>query len=159
MKWYRKLAERKRPNYIGDNAMGWYLVVTKWFGLALTLRYRSDSTFDQRAEANRITVILEGTRLRHYEVPRTGEHEPAIVVPKDAYTYGDKKGLWASVKERPKTVSREIVGHRGGIELLPAQRLEDRLVNLPTLRHEELVFDSEAQVWALVFVWGGAWNA
>lgn len=78
MKWHRKIVENKKPTYADSLGMVWTLLQTRWFGLGIVLRARSDSSFDQRAEANRIRLVLEGQYLEHYEIPRTGDVQVQI---------------------------------------------------------------------------------
>ena len=142
MPWFRKLMERRKPEYVSPLGAIWPLWSTRWFGLAVVLRFKSDSTFDQRAECNRLLYVLDGEYLRHYEVPRFGEMEPAVKVPEGAYLYGNDYGLWACVTHKAKALFFERIGRRGGVELFS---------------HPSAEVDSAKRVVFLMFTWGGAW--
>lgn len=159
MKWHRKIVESKKPTYSDHLGMVWMLLETRWFGLGIVLRARSDSSFGQRAEANRVRLVLEGQYLEHREVPRTGEFEPAVRVAKDAYTYGNQYGLWACRTLSKGGMTIERVGRRGGVELLAARNQEDALVDFPNwMQHRDVIFDAERPVFMLVLTWGGCWK-
>jgi hypothetical protein len=159
MKWYRKIAENKKPTYTDHLGMVWTLWETRWFGIGIVLRARSDSTFDQRAESNRSRLVLEGQYLEHYEIPRTGDYEAAIELPADAYTYGNQYGLWACRTLSQGDMTLERVGRRGGVELLAARNQADALVDLPNwMQHRDVIFDAERPVFMLVLTWGGCWR-
>lgn len=159
MKWVRKIIETKRPDFIHDLGMAWSLWSTRWFGVALVLRTRSDSSFDQAAESNRIRVVLEGEYLEHYEVPRLGKYEPAVPVPKDAYSYGNDDGLWFCRERTVGDISFERVRRRGGVELLDARTAGDAIVDFPQwMTQREVIFDAHRPVLMLVISWGGVWR-
>ena len=159
MKWYRKIVENKKPAYADSLGMVWPLLQTRWFGLGIVLRIRSDSSFDQRAEANRIRLVLEGQYLEHFEVPRTGDYEPAAKLPSGAYTYGNKYGLWASRTLGPGSLAFERAGRRGGVELLAPHNQGDSLIDFPNwMQHRDVVFDAERPVFMLMLTWGGVWR-
>ena len=159
MKWHRKIVENKKPTYADSLGMVWALLQTRWFGLGIVLRARSDSSFDQRAEANRIRLVLEGQYLEHFEVPRTGDYEPSVTVPADAYTYGNQYGLWACRTLSKGDMALERVGRRGGVELLAARDQADSLIDFPNwMQHRDVIFDAERPVFMLVLTWGGCWR-
>ncbi len=159
MKWLRKLIENTRPTYAHDQGFVWTLWETRWFGLGLVLRFRSDTHLDQRAEASRVRVVLQGEYLEHFEIPRTGQYEPAGRVPKGAYTYGNQFGLWGCRRHGPGAVVYEPVGRRGGVELLSARNQEDALIDYPNwMQHHDVVFDAERPVVMLMLTWNGVWK-
>lgn len=158
MSWFRNIIERKAPTWAGPIGYTWCLFQCRWFGFALVLRHRSDSTFDQRAEAHRIRLVLEGEYLDHYEIPRIGEYEPAGRLPKKAYVYGNRYGLWASLMREPGDLFYEPLNRRGGTELLDARNTEERIVDYPEwMEHKDVVFNSDRQVVMLTLTWGGVW--
>ena len=123
------------------------------------MRYRSDSTFDQRNESNRLILVLDGTYLDHYEIPRTGDSEPAKHVPAEAYVYGNQWGLWACVTRQKGALVRKRVGDRGGLELLSPRNTDDKIIDFAEwMRHEEVVSNSERPVILLMVTWGGTWR-
>ena len=159
MKWWRKIIENRRPAFFTEIGMTWPLWCTRWFGIALSLRYRSDSTFDQVTECNRLVFVLEGVQLEHRELPRYGRHQPAQRVPKGAYTYVDEQGLWLSQERRAGALFAQREGRRGGIELPAPANAGDRIIDFPEwMRTTEVVFDGEGQVIVLMLVWGGVWR-
>ena len=159
MSWFRKIIESRAPTYAGPVGYTWSLFECRWFGLGLVMRYRSDSTFDQRAEAHRLRYVLEGEYLDHFEMPRTGEMEPACKVPKDAFVYGNVYGLWACVTRKAGNLFYEPWKRRGGTELLDARSTEERIVDYPEwMAHKAVVFDSGRQVTMLTVTWGGVWG-
>ena len=159
MKWFRKIIENRKPKYADALGYAWPLWVTRWFGVGLVLRFRSDTTFDQRAEANRVRVVLEGEYLEHYEVPRVGQYEPAVRLPADAYKYGNQYGLWACRTRRPRAIVFEPVGRRGGVELLSPRDQADSLIDFANwMQHGDVVFDADRPVLMLVLTWGGCWQ-
>ena len=190
MSWFKKLAATRRADGISDIGMYWSLWTTRWFGVALVLRYRSDSSFSQReeltrikvltrrgyvthqeppsgsarylcqrAESNRIKIVLDGEVLEHYELPRTGEAEPAEKVEKDAYVYHNAYGLWACRRLEPKRVVFERCGRRGGLELLDARTVSEKIVDFPHwLELSDTKFDAQRKVWLLTITWGGCWR-
>lgn len=156
---FRKIIENRKPKYAERFGYVWPLWATRWFGIGLVLRIRSDTSFDQRAEANRIRIVLEGEYMEHREVPRTGEFEPAARVPKDAYTYGNQYGLWACSSRKRGAVSFEPVGRRGGVELFTARDQGDSLIDFPNwMQHRDVVFDADRPVLMLTITWGGCWS-
>lgn len=157
MSWFKKLAASRRADGISDIGMYWSIVATRWFGIGLVLRYRSDSTFSQRAESNRIKLVLDGEVLEHSELPRTGEAEPAQKVEKGAYVYHNPFGLWACRRLGPKRVVFERRGRRGGLELLDAKNRDQRTVFFPWMDAGEAKFDAQRPVYLLTFTWGGCW--
>lgn len=156
---FRKIIENRRPKYAERFGYVWPLWTTRWFGVGLVLRIRSDTSFDQRAEANRIRIVLEGEYLEHRELPRTGEYEPAARVPKGAYTYGNQYGLWACSSRKRGAVSFEPIGRRGGVELLTARNQGDSLIDFPNwMQHRDVVFDADRPALMLTITWGGCWS-
>lgn len=159
MKWLHRYVERNKPQLIEELGFAWPLLMTRWFGLGLVMRFRSDSSFDQRNEANRLILVLDGSYLDHYEIPRTGEHEPAVGTPDGAYTYGNQYGLWVCVERIAWDLVSKPVGSRGGVELLPPRNTEERIIDYPEwMDHEQVVFDGERPVLMLVLTWGGCWR-
>lgn len=158
MSWFKKLAASRRADGISDIGMYWSIVATRRFGIGLVLRYRSDSTFSQRAESNRIKIVLDGEVLEHYELPRTGEAEPAEKVEKGAYVYQNAYGLWACRRLEPKRVVFERRGRRGGLELLDVNRVNQKVLHLPNwMKAKEIIYDAQKPVYFLTFTWGGCW--
>ena len=159
MSWFKKLAASRRADGISDIGMYWSIVATRWFGIGLVLRYRSDSAFSQRAESNRIKIVLDGEVLEHYELPRTGEAEPAHKVEKGAYVYQNPFGLWVCRRLRPKRVVFERCGRRGGLELLDAKSRDETMTFFGHwMRSDEPVYGTQRQVWFLTITWGGCWR-
>lgn len=159
MKWFRKIVEKRKPDYADRIGMVWSLWETRWFGLGVALRFRSDTTFDQHAESSRIRLVLEGQYLEHREIPRTGEYEPAVKVPPGAYTYGSQYGLWVCQTRERGALSFEPAGRRGGVELLSSRNQEDSLIDFPNwMQHGDVVFDAERPVLMLMLTWGGCWR-
>lgn len=159
MSWHRRIAERRRPDGLTHLGMMWTLFACRWFGIALTLRFRSDSSFDQRAECNRLRWVVEGEYVEHRELPRLGELTPAVEVEEGAYVYGNDEGLWMSRNIATRQITIEPYNTRGGVELLDARTVADKIVDFPRwMEHEDVVFNSERQVWMLVISWGGGWR-
>ncbi len=158
MSWLRRFAEKNKPQHRSHLGFIRPLLQTRWFAIGLSLRYRSDSSFDQKAECSRLTVVLEGECTVHTEIPRLGRMTPAVRLPKDTFVYGNDDGLWAARRMTPGTVRYERVGHRGGVELHSARTTGEKLVDFPNwMQHKDVVFDSERQVFSLMVVWGGVW--
>lgn len=158
-KWIRKYIEHNRPALASNQGFAWPLWTTRLFGLAIVLRYRSDSTFDLRNEGNRLIVVVEGEYLDHYEIPRTGKHEPAVKTPKDAYVYGNEDGLFVCMKRSPGDVVFKREDKRGGVELMSPETTEDRIIDWPDwMQHYEVIFDAERPVLWLMLVWGMNWR-
>lgn len=159
MKWFTKIMERRAPKYRSDSGFVWPLLETRWFGLALVMRYRSDTSFDQKAESNRIRFVLQGAYLEHRELARLGDREPAEPVPKDAFRYSNEFGLWACVTRSLHSIGFERAGRRGGVELLNARNTEDRLVDFAQwMEPQDVIYDAERPVVFLKLVWGGVWR-
>jgi hypothetical protein len=159
MKWLHRLIENKRPDWIANRGFAWEVWTTRWFGVSVTLRYRSDESFEQPAECNRLTVTLEGEYLRHFEVPRTGDNEPAMPLPKDTYVYGNEFGLWGCRTLHRGEVFYEAQGRRGGVELLDARNQGERMVDFANwMTHGEVIFDSDRVVLLLTICWGPGWR-
>lgn len=158
MKWLTKFIERRRPKYLSHLGFVWPLLATRRFGIAITMRIRSDASFDHKAECNRLRIVLQGAYLEHRELARYGEFEPAERVPRDAYRYGNAFGLWACVTRSKWSIGFERKGRRGGVELLDARNTQDRLVDFPQwMAPDEVVFDAQRPVVVLMVTWGGTW--
>lgn len=159
MKWLRNYVERKRPDLIENLGYAWQLLSCRWFGIGIVMRYRSDTWFNNRNEANRLILVLDGTYLDHYEIPRTGNNEPARRVPKGAYVYGNQRGLWACVTRNRGALVYKRAGARSGLELLSPRNTDDKIIDFAKwMRHEEVVFDAERPVILLMLTWGGVWR-
>lgn len=155
MKWFTKIMERRAPAYRHDIGFVWPLLTTRWFALGISMRFRSDSTFDQRAECYRLRYVLQGSYLEHREMARFGEHEPAERTPKGAYRYSNQFGLWACVTRGLHSLSFERKGRRGGVELLGARNTEDALVDFAQwMKPQDVIYDAERPVVLLMLVWG-----
>lgn len=159
MKWFEKIMERRAPKYRYDLGFVWPLLETRWFGLALVMRFRSDSSFDQRAECSRARYVLQGAYLEHRELARFGDHEPAESMPKGAFRYSNQFGLWACTTRGRHSLSFERKGRRGGVELLDARNTEDRLVDFAKwMRPQDVIYDAERPVVFLMLARTVAWR-
>ena len=158
--WYRRIAEHRRPEFVSDIGMFWKLLYTRWFGLALVLRFRSDTTFDQIAESNRLRFVLEGEYIQHREIAHTGGNKPAEKVPEHAYVYSDQYGLYVSERVELHWTTFEPEGRRGGVELMAAENVGQQIVDFPNwMQHDEVIFDAERPCFMLVISWGGVWRS
>lgn len=157
MAWYRKVIERTRPTFISEIGMLWSLLDTRWFGLAIVVRSRSDSTFDQRSEVNRFQYVIEGACVVHREVARLGDHEAAEPTPKDAYLSGNRFGLWSARRKTAGGWWTETQGRRGGVELVP-RGPHDNILDLPWMPLGSIEVNQEQPLVLLSLVWGKHWR-
>lgn len=155
MKWVRRYIESKRPKYTGDLGFLWPLFTTKRFSIGLAMRFRSDTTFDQPCECSWLRWVIEGEYIEHQELPRIGEHTPAVEVEEGAYVYSNDFGLFMARTITTRQITIEPAGRRGGIELLAPRDTADRLVDFGKWMHKgEEIFDAERPVVYLMICWG-----
>lgn len=158
MKWLRRYIEKRRPEYVDSLGFVWPLWTTRKFGLAIVLRFRSDTSFDQVAEVNRLRWVVDGEYIEHQELPRLGEHTPAVDVEEGAYVYSNDYGLYMARTIVPRQLTIEPAGRRGGVELLaPRPNTGDKIVHFP-LWMDEPIFDADRPVLMFMLCWGGAWR-
>lgn len=145
MRWYRRIAERRRPDHFGHLGMTWVIFASRWVTVGIVLRTLSSSNAP-RAVVHSLRKILEGRMIDHQEVqPLTPARSP------DSYQYLDsrntvfdampvKQGDWLW---RPK-------GLRWAVELYPPQNTGERIVDMPRwMAVEEVMTETEQQCWWL----------
>ena len=155
MNWIRRYIEKKRPDYIDSLGFVWPLLTTRRFGVALVMRFRSDQMFDQPAEVTRLRWVIEGEYIEHQELPRLGEHTPAVEVEEGAYVYSNDYGLYMARTIAPRQITIEPAGRRGGVELLAPRNTGDKIVDFHRwMKPSEIIFDAERPVLMLMICWG-----
>lgn len=145
MRWFERYAAKHKPTYKSETGFAW--LFRRIWRLHIGLAVKTHSSLDSRAcEMPSMVYVLDGNYIEHR---KDGEKDA------DDYEYNDNEGRWAVHTVKQGGLRAWGVGECQRVELFPAQRLEDKLLDMPEwMAAHDVEFNSEKQVWLLLFAWG-----
>lgn len=149
MKLHRWYAGLRRPEHVSHLGMSWTLLRLGRWSLQLTLRYRSAPDFEGQHFGDKWAMVIQGSCVFHRQI--TTDRPARNVGAPEVYVYSDDKGrpYVATMLEPCNTYSARD-GEIGGLELFPARKMEDRIVDFPKwMAGDEILTETEKQVWLI----------
>ena len=145
MKWFERYAAKHPPTYKSSTGFTW-LLARVWH-LHVGLIVKTHSVLEpSKCEMPSLCYVLDGKFLEHR---RDGEKDV------DDYVYTDSEGRWVVHEVRKGGVRAFGIDDTQRLELFPALSREDRLLDMPEwMTTNDVEFNSEKQVWLLLFAWG-----
>ena len=144
MKWFERYAAKRKPDHKSPSGFAWVLL--DFWKLRIALAVKTHSFLETRTcEVPSLTYVVSGKYLEHRKDGDKGA---------DDYMYTDSEGRWVV-----HTVSQGHLrafgrGDSQRLELYPAEKLGDKLLDMPEwMTVNEVEFNSEKQVWLLLFAW------
>ncbi len=149
MKWYRRIAESRRPDLIDRLGMTWVLFACRWFTVGVVLRTYSN-IYAPKAVVSSLRLVLEGEMVDHQQV----EEGTSAKRSPDSYRYRDLAGhVFDAMPAKPGQWIWRPKGCRWSVELMPARNQGDRIVDMPQwMRVDEVLTETEKQCWWLQIV-------
>lgn len=144
MKWFERYAAKHKPSLSSNTGYGWEIFVLWRLRVALIVKTHT-VTHSCKAETPSLTFVLQGKYLEHR---LNGEKDI------DDWEYTDDEGRWVVHTVEQGRLRAFSTGDKQRVELFPAQRLADKLLDMPEwMTVEDVDFNTERQVWLLAFGW------
>jgi hypothetical protein len=145
MKWFERYAAKHAPTHKSETGFFWTLFDFRWLHIGLGVK--THSFLEAReCEMPSLMYVLSGSYLEHR---KNGDKGP------EDYVYTDSEGRWAVHAVTQGKLRAWGPGDRQRLELFPAQRLADKLLDMPEwMKANDVEFNSEKQVWLLLVAWG-----
>ena len=145
MKWFEKLAARRKPT--SKSPSGFYWQLFHFWKLHIRLIVKTHSTTDSRVcQMASLSYVLQGAYLEHRLYGEKDEGD---------YEYHDAEGRWVVHDVQAREFRAWGVGEKQRIELYPAQNTADKIIDMPEwMALNDVDFNTEKQVWILSFGWG-----
>lgn len=144
MRWFERYAAKHKPSHRCEYGFSWILF--SFFRLQVRLIVRTHSMLETQVTTYpRVYYTLQGGHLEHR---RDGDKGA------DDYVYSDVEGQWVVHYVPPKRLRAfsRLDMHR--TELFPAERLADKLLDMPEwMTANDVEFNTEKQLWLLLFTW------
>jgi hypothetical protein len=149
MKLHRWYAGQHRPTHITHLGMSWTLLRLGRWSLQLTLRYRSAPDFEGQHFGDKWAMVIEGCCVFHRQITPEGRPARNVWAP-EVYVYTSAGRAYVATALEPFKTYSARDGEIGGLELFPARKMEDRIVDFPKwMAGDEILTETEKQVWLI----------
>lgn len=141
MKWFERLAGRRAPDLRSSTGLTW--VLTRIWRLRVALIVKTHTMESpSTCEVASICYVLNG----HYQEHRLdGEKDTGD------WCYSDVYGDWVVHEVGPHRLRAWSVGEKQRVELYPARRLADKMLDMPEwMTVHDVDYHTEMRVWLLV---------
>lgn len=144
MKWFERYAAKHKPDFMSATGYGWKFF--DFWRLHALLIVKTHTVIESRpCQVPSLTYVLQGQYLEHRLNGEKIEGD---------WIYTDSEGRWVVHEVKQGQLRAWEFGERQRIELYPAQRLADKLLDMPEwMGVKDVDFNTERQVWMLSFAW------
>lgn len=144
MKWFERYAAKRVPHRKSSTGFTWKFFDFWRLHVMLVVKTHS-RTESRQCEIPSLAYVLQGKYLEHR---LNGQRDTGD------WMYTDSEGQWVVHEVLQGRLRAWEVGEKQRIELFPAERLVDRLLDMPEwMTANEVEFNTEKQVWLLLFGW------